>query len=193
MIYILIPTTEERRERFRECVATLQHFAGVPFTVCSYENYREGFIKPIHTLLEDLKDDDIVWCIGDDTRLVEPDTLKRLVEKYRPGFIVQPDDGIQSGNIITMPLTDAKTMRDGTWPEYFLNYADTEFTIVATALGRYLYCPDIKVEHSHWRNGKAKRDSTYTFADEMCEKDAKLFEERKAFGFNNNKLLQNEK
>lgn len=181
MIHILIPTTEERRERLAECIKTIHEFAGVPHIISTYENYREGFVKPCQLLLKDYKEDTMVWCIGDDTRLIEPDTLKRLLERYNQEYpnkdgVVQPDDGIQNGQIITMPLCTVKTMLEkGIHIEFFLNYCDNLFTDLMKRDNKYTYCPEIKVEHHHHINGKAKKDETYTHAG------TKFFEDQQAY------------
>lgn len=188
MIHILIPTTAERRDRLRECVDLIHENAGYPHIISTYENYREGFITPIHKLLQDLKPETLVWCIGDDTRVREPDTLKKLVEAFETAFperdgVVNPNDGIQCGNIITMPLCTAHTMAAYTHKDYFLNYADNEFTIIMTAKGKYLYCPEVNVEHAHHVNKKAPLDDTYAHANTKVDDDRLLFEQRKATNF----------
>lgn len=181
MIYILIPTTEERRERLAKCVASIHENAGVPHIISTYENYREGFVKPFHLLLKDLKEDTMVWCIGDDTILTEKDTLKRLLDVYRATYpnndgVVQPDDGIQHGNIITMPLCTAKTMLEkGIYLDFFLNFCDNIFTELMTKEGKYTYCPEIKVEHQHHCVGKAPADETYKYANTQFEKDRQTY------------------
>lgn len=181
MIHILIPTTLERRERLAECIATIHEFAGVPHIISTYENYREGFVTPCHKLLVDLKPETMIWAIGDDTRLVEENTLGRLLDTYRANYpdndgVVQPDDGIQNGQIITMPLCTAKTMLEkGIHLEFFLNYCDNLFTDLMKRDNKYTYCPEIKVEHHHHINGKAKKDETYTHAG------TKFFEDQQTY------------
>ena len=163
-----------------ECLYYIHENAGYPHVMVTYENYREGFVKPIHLILDGLKPETLVWCIGDDTKLVEPDTLKRLVEALADlSWVVQPDDGIQHGNIITMPLCTAETMRKYTYKGYFLNFADNEFTDIMTAEGRYKYHPEIKVEHMHPAVKKAPMDETYAYAQTKFNDDRVLYEERK--------------
>lgn len=188
MIYVCIPTTKERRERLAKCVASIHENAGTPHAIITYENYREGFVGPIHKILEGLRDDALVWCIGDDTILTEPDTLKRLEETFRSIYpdgdgVVNPDDGIQRGAIITMPLCTALTMRRYTYKEYFLNCADNEFTMIMKDRGKYTYVPSVQVEHQHHIVGKAKKDETYSYALSLYPADTELFHKRKARGF----------
>jgi len=181
IVHILIPTTEERRERLAKCIASIHENAGYPHIISIYENYREGFVKPCSYLLKDLKEDTLVWCIGDDTILTEKDTLKRLVDAYRANYpandgVVQPDDGIQHGNIITMPLCTAKTiLTKGIYLDFFLNFCDNIFTEVMQRDNKYTYCPEIKVEHQHNVNGKAPDDETYRYARTLFEKDRETY------------------
>lgn len=187
-VYICIPTTKERRERLAKCVDSIHELAGYPHIIVTYENYQEGFITPIHKILGGLRDDTLVWCIGDDTVLIEPDTVKRLVTMFYKAFpegdgVINPNDGIQNGQIITMPLCTAYTMRKYTFKGYFLNYADNEFTDVMNAQRKYGYVPNIHVDHQHWVNGKAKKDATYEHAGTKFEADRLLYEARKARNF----------
>ena len=189
MIYICIPTTEERRTRLAKCIESIHKFAGVPHCILTYENYREGFIAPIHKMLENLNGSTMVWCIGDDTILTEENTLGRLYEAYKlkfgdtKGGVVNPDDGIQHGRIITMPLCTAYTMRKYTYKGYFLNFADNEFTEIMEKQGTYLYVPEVKVDHQHHSAGKAPADETYAYANTRYPADHGLYEIRKAKGF----------
>lgn len=185
MIHILIPTTKERKERLNKCIESIHENAGIPHIISTYENYREGFVKPCSYLLQDLKDDTMVWCIGDDTILTESDTLKRLLDIYNEKYpnkdgVVQPDDGIQHGNLITMPLCTAKTMlTKGIHLEFFLNFCDNIFSELMVKEGKYTYCPDIKVDHQHYCVGKAPPDKTYEYARTRFEDDRKAYFKKK--------------
>jgi hypothetical protein len=179
MIHILIPTTKQRRERLAKCVESIHENAGTQVIISTYENYGEGFVTPCHKLLVDLKPETIVWCIGDDTILSEPDTLRRLLDRFNSlpnDVVVQPDDGIQHGAIITMPLCTAKTMLEkGIYLEFFLNFCDNIFTEVMIKENKYFYCPEIKVDHQHWVNKKAVPDETYAIAQTHFAKDQETY------------------
>jgi hypothetical protein len=181
IVHILIPTTEERRERLSKCVASIHENAGFPHIISTYENYREGFVKPCYLLLKDLKEDTLVWCIGDDTILAEKDTLKRLVDAYRACYpnndgVVQPNDGIQGGNIITMPLCSAKTMIEkGIHLDFFLNFCDNIFTEIMRKENKYTYLPDINVDHQHFSQRKSPLDETYAYANTQYDKDRETY------------------
>ena len=180
MIHILIPTTKQRRERLQKCIESIHQNAGTPHIISTYENEGEGFVTPCWKLLKDLKPNTVVWCIGDDTILTEPDTLKRLLAVYDDNndCVIQPDDGIQHGAIITMPLCSAETMlRDGIHMEFFLNYCDNIFTEIMVKKGKYIYCSDVFVDHHHWVNNKAIPDETYAVAESKKEQDRLTYEQ----------------
>jgi hypothetical protein len=174
-IHILIPTTFERRQRLSHCIDSIHRNAGYPHIISTYENYREGFVKPCHRLLRDLKPETMVWCIGDDTILSQPDTLRRLMgvfEECPSDIVLQPDDGIHHGRIITMPFCAAGTMlENGIHLEFFLNFCDNVFTEIMVKKRKYVYCPEIRVEHQHWINRKAPPDDTYAYAASKFDED----------------------
>jgi hypothetical protein len=182
IVHILIPTTKQRRDRLAKCIDSIHEKAGCPHIISTYENYKEGFVLPCYKLLIDLKPDAMVWCIGDDTVLVEENTISRLVSEYEKNYpnndgVVQPNDGIQSGRIITMPLCSAKTMLEkGIHLDFFLSYCDDVFTMIMRKEGKYTYCSDIHVEHQHWSVDKAPLDETYEFAKNKLEEDKNAFE-----------------
>lgn len=187
MLHILIPTTADRRERLATCLESIKAHAGIPYIVMTYENYREGFVGAIHKMLAGLKDDTLVWCIGDDTELT-PGALQKLVDAHAARFpdgngVSQPDDGIHGGKIITMPLTSAGIMKAFTYREYHHNYADNEFTIIMKHYDRYQYVAESVMTHAHWINNKAKKDDTYAGAMEKYKADGDLYEKRVADGF----------
>ena len=183
IIHILIPTTKERRNRLEKCINSIREKAGFPHIISTYENYREGFVLPCYKLLKDLNPETIVWCIGDDTVLIEEDTLARLVAEYEKNYpendgVVQPNDGIQSGRIITMPLCSAKTMLEkGIHLDFFLSYCDDVFTLIMRKEGKYTYCSEIHVDHQHWSVDKAPLDETYEFAKTKLKEDEQAFKE----------------
>lgn len=184
IVHILIPTTAERRERLARCIESIHENAGYPHIISTYENYQEGFVTPCYKLLQDLQPDTMVWCIGDDTILTEPETLKRLMDIFvsypDEDIVVQPDDGIQHGNIITMPLCTAKTMLEsGIHLEFFLNFCDNIFTEIMTKKGKYIYAPSVKVDHQHWVNKKAPHDNTYAYAQTRFEQDRENYYKKK--------------
>lgn len=169
-VVVCIPTTPERRHRLATCMESINTHAGYPCIIMTHENEYEGFVVAIHRILDRLADDTLVWVIGDDVTMHEPDTMKRLVDAYERLYpegdgVVNPDDGIQCGALITAPLTTAKVMREGTSRDFFHYYADNLFTDTIRRLGKYTYLPDVKITHSHHCNGMAPKDHTYTITE----------------------------
>ena len=180
-VVVCIPTTPERRDRLAVCMESINTYAGYPCIIMTHENEYEGFIVAIHRILDRLADDTLIWVIGDDVTMHEPDTMKRMVEAYDKMYpdhdgVVNPNDGIQRGALITAPLTTAKIMRDGTSKEFFHSYADNLFTDRMKCLGKYTYLPDIHVTHNHHCNGLAKKDHTYAIASEHLQRDYDIYQ-----------------
>jgi len=184
-ITILIPTTPERRERLAKCIDSLREHTTQPYKLMIYENNYEGYVGAIHTLLDGL--DGLVWCLNDDV-ILKNDALKVLTETFEKEFpkmngLLQPRDGIQEGNVATLPFCHSKIMQALTHKGYHHNFADQEFTMRMTAAGLYKYCPDAVVEHQHWINSKAEKDKTYTDSQVRFEQDKELFTNRLQNGF----------
>ena len=180
-VVVCIPTTPERRSRLATCMESINTNAGYPCIIMSHENQYEGFVVAIHRILDRLADDTMVWVIGDDVTMHEPDTMKRMMESYshlypnRDG-VVNPNDGIQCGALITAPLTTAKIMREGTSKEFFHSYADNVFTDIMNRSGKYTYLPHINITHSHYCNGLAEKDRTYCVASDHLQKDYETYQ-----------------
>jgi hypothetical protein len=180
-VVICIPTTPQRSLRLETCVASIRRCAGYAhYAIMTYMNVNEGYVKAIHTLLQTLAPDQLVWCIADDIIIEEPDTLKRLVNIYTQTFpqcdgVVSPNDGIQNGRIATMPLTTSRIMRDNTLTCFFHNYADNIFTERMRALGKYRYADEVHVTHAHWCVGKSIKDTTYQLALDKLRDDERMY------------------
>lgn len=180
LITILIPTTPERRERLAKCIDSIREHTTQPYRLMIYENVGEGYVKAIHTLLEGVQG--LVWCLNDDV-VLKNNALKILTEKFYELYphwngLLQPKDGIQEGNVCTLPFCHSEIMKRFTFKGYHHNFADQEFTIIMNSAGLYTYVPEAEVEHMHWINGKAEKDVTYTDSQVLFEQDQKLFEER---------------
>lgn len=184
-ITILIPTTPERRERLQQTIQSIREHTTQPYRLMIYENNYEGYVKAIHTLLEGV--DGLVWCLNDDV-ILKNDALKILSDKFEELYpqhngLLQPRDGIQEGNVCTLPFCHSKIMQRFTHKGYHHNFADQEFTLIMKANNLYTYVPEAVVEHKHWINGKAEQDKTYTDSQTRFEKDKELFTNRLNNGF----------
>jgi hypothetical protein len=182
ILHILIPTHPSRQERLKVCLQSIKEHVTVPHEVIVYENERGGFVPAIHDMLE--KVDGIIWAIGDDTVVVDNSVdilFKQFLETYpEHDGVVQPDDGIQHGAIITMPLCHSKTLQKYTFKGYNHWYADNEFTEIMQSMNLYTYLPDCVVDHIHWANKKVAQDESYNVSLRKNEHDHKLYLERKA-------------
>jgi hypothetical protein len=176
MVYIIVPSVKERREQLQKCIDSIYKNAGYPCVICIYENEPRGAIIAMHEMIEGIND--IVWFIGCDTILTEKDTLKRLMEQYEDGLVLCPDDGIQHGRVITSPLCHSNLIKKYMCKDYFHNWADQEFTDIMNEKGIYKYCPEIKIEHNHWVNGKAPIDDAYKLAYQKDKEDKELYLKR---------------
>lgn len=191
MIYVLIPTTVDRRERLAKCVDALRaSVCSEPFTICTYENKDGGFIAAIHKMLEGIDDNSLVFCIGDDV-IVDKTCLHRLYEAYTnaprtkmmQGVVCQPYDEFHNGAIVVNPFCQAWVMKRYQYKGYIHNYADVEFTEIIKERKMYLYVPDAIVEHVHHINNKAEFDQTYKDCSKFLDHDRGLYQSRKAAGF----------
>jgi len=185
-VTILIPTTPERRERLQQTIESIREHTTLPYKLTIYENNYEGYVKAIHTLLDGV--DGLVWCLNDDV-ILKNDAVKILCDKFielypKYNGLLQPKDGIQEGNVATLPFCHSKIMKTLTHEGYHHNFADQEFTMRMNAAGLYTYVPEAVVEHNHWINGKAEQDRTYSDSQILFQKDQELFANRLQNGFN---------
>ena len=179
-VTILIPTTPERKERLARCMESVKKHITVPYDIKVYENNYEGYVAAIHKLLEGVNG--LVWCLNDDI-VLENDALSILKRHFLERFpnrdgLVQPKDGIQEGNVATLPFCDAEVMRKYTHKGYFHNFADQEFTMIMKSLNKFLFVPEAIVTHEHWINVKAEKDFTYSNSQSYFEKDKEIFVNR---------------
>jgi hypothetical protein len=185
MITILIPTTAERRPQLERCIQSIREHTTQPYKLMIYENKYEGYVKAIQVLLSEV--DGIVWCLNDDV-VLKNDALKILTEEFGKRFpqmngLLQPSDGIQEGNVATLPFCHSAVMRKLTFKGYHHNFADQEFTLIMKELGLFAYIPEAQVEHLHWINNKAPKDMTYGYSANHFNEDQVLFEKRQANKF----------
>lgn len=185
LLYILIPTTKSRRERLDVCVRSIKDNVKVPHAIVTYENSLGGFVPAIHDMLKGI--DAIVWAIGDDT-VVETDGVDKLWIKFNEIYpdasgVVQPDDGILHGGVITMPMCHARTLEKFTYKGYLHWGADAEFTDIMKQMGKYTYVPEAIIGHRHWVNGQAPIDEVYKKSSLTNDADVALYNERKKNNF----------
>lgn len=183
MLNILIPTTIERRDQLKECIANIEKYADIPYEIFTDENNDGGWVKAIHRFCN--THTGLTWVIGTDVRIGEK-TLSTMVEAYNKTFpnkdgIVQPYDEFHEGKLAVHPLGDTETLKKYIYDGYIHCFSDNEMTERAMSDGKYLYVPEAYVEHLHFINKKAEEDETYKkiYNKENYEKDRTLYLERK--------------
>ena len=186
MIYILIPTTKERRPRLEKLIESLrvQEFAPA-FTVCIHENSSGGCVKPTHEMLEGING--LVWILNDDM-VVSSEAIANLAIDYAAAFpdndgLCSPADDIHHGRLCVAPFCHSDVLKRYYHKGYTHNYGDTELTEVMKARKKFLIVPDARVAHEHPINGKAEVDETYKSSQATYSQDEELFNQRRALGF----------
>ncbi len=185
MIYILIPTTKERRSRLDDLLESLRK-NDFPHTTCIYEN-NEGAVKAIHKMMEGINGLMMPLC---DDHVLSPDYLEKLCTAYHKVFpdnegIAQGYNQIQKGRLLQNVLCHSDICKKYFYKGYIHSFVDTEFTEVVKIKGiPYLYVPEAIAEHRHVTNkDRSLMDETYRMAAENLEIDRQLFYKRKAKGF----------
>lgn len=186
MIYICVPTTEERREQTDRLVASIrEHTKDVQHSIVLYENQDGGWVPAVHNVLSSI--DGFVVLLGSDC-LVTERWLSTLWERFCKVFpnkdgVAQPFDEINQGRLCQHPLGHSKVIKEYLHPGYIHNFSDNEMTDRLLEDGKYLYVPESKVEHLHWVNKKAPMDETYKQIMSTYERDKQLYQNRLSAGF----------
>jgi len=185
LIYVLIPTTPDRRENLSKCLAALQENK-FPHVVCIFENPRIGINKALETMWQGING---LMIILDDDRIVAPDFLEILYEKFITAFpnkdgIAQFCEELNQQRLIGGGLAHTDFYKKN-WPTcYFHNFADTEFTMIIQAWNLpYIWVHEAKTEHFHPYVGKSAIDATYQGAFDNYKKDEELFKDRSSHNF----------
>lgn len=185
MIYICVPTTEERRTQTDRLLKSIRENTKIQHSVVLYENWDGGWVPAVHNMLKGI--DGFVVLLGSDV-VVKDGWLEILWEKFCEKFprmdgCAQPYDEINHGALCQHPLGHSATIREYLHEGYIHNFSDNEMTERLIAHDRYLYVPESKIEHLHWVNKKATGDETYKKVMESFERDKILYTKRKQNGF----------
>lgn len=175
MIYIIIPTTPERRYRCNQLVKSIQENThDIPYTICIYENLDGGWVPAIYNALEGING--LVWLLGSDT-IVENNAVKILFDNYKDGYILEPFNEMHGETLCQHPFGHSDTIKKYLDKRFIHWYSDTYFTLLAKRDNKLLFVPEAKIQHNHFVNGKADVDETYKtiFNEETVAKDRLLF------------------
>lgn len=182
MLYILIPTTEERRNRLDKLVDSIHNSTYKEVCICTYENWDGGYVKPLYKMMEGLSPSSLIFFVGDDC-VLESDCLQKLMDAYNKlgnGYIYQPDDSIQNGFLATSPMCDVETMKKYLFKGYIHYYSDNEIAERAAKDGKYVYVKEAKLNHEHPVKGFSE-DETYKHTSQAMMHDKEMYLSRKKY------------
>jgi len=182
IIYIMIPTTKERRPRLRELLDSIdENTDGMKYVVCVYENEDGGWVRAIHNAIAGI--DGMVMLLGSDV-VVKKDWLRNLWEVFCREFprrdgAAQPYDEIHKGGLCQHPLARADTIRQYLDQDFIHNFSDTWMTEMLREEKKYVYVPNAIIEHKHFLINKADEDETYKKVFESYDRDKAVYVRKK--------------
>jgi hypothetical protein len=186
MIYVVIATTKQRRERLQECIEAIRNSI-IPHSILIYENNDGGCCLATSKALEGLEDHALVFLLNDDM-IVSPSCLETLYKEWlkdpNPKNIFQPYEDIQQGRLAVSPFTTVGTLKYFLSRGYKHSFWDTEMTIMAMAYQRYKFVPEAILEHKHMIKNPDLQDETYKISQDKLAFDTELFNKRKEKQFN---------
>jgi len=186
MIYVLIPTTPDRKKRLRGAVASVKRsVCSEPIEIRIDVNNYEGAVKALLRLFHSV--DGLALFLGDDCEVM-PDTIQILHDAYVKRF---PDqDGMCASAdakslIISLahPFAHTKTFIEHTHPGYFHNFVDREWFDRMQYRDRYLAVPKARILHNHWSKELSPIDNTYKVGEASSDADGLLYNQRRARNF----------
>ena len=185
LIYIVIPTTKERRPRARELLASIEaHTENIRHAVIIYENDDGGWVPAVHNAIAGLNG----YCVllGSDV-VVESNWLRVLWDTFIAAFpegdgAAEPYNEIHGSQLCQHPLAHTATIKKYLHSGYTHCYSDNEFTERARRDGKLIYVPEARIEHKNASIGKSAWDATYerVYNPETSARDRALYERRKA-------------
>jgi len=186
MIYIVIPTTPERRlETARLVQSVRENTMDMKHSILIYENNDGGWVPAVHNALEGING--FVVLLGSDV-VVKSGWLSTLWQGFCVAFpnkdgAAQPYDEINGGYLCQHPLAHSDTIKKYLYRGYIHNFSDNEMTDRLLAEFKYCYVPGSLIEHLHWVNGKALKDETYKTIMKSYEQDRQTYEQRRIGGY----------
>lgn len=183
LIYILIPTTPERKEKLALTLASIAENK-LPHVVCIYESEGEGGSIALFKMLQGING--LCFVLNDDM-VIAPDCLEKLYFEWlrkipEEDVLLQPFDNINKGKLAVSPFCHSDVLKKYFYHGYIHCFADTELTEVLKAKGSYFYVPEAKMQHNHYKITN-KNDDTYQFSRDHHAVDRELYFKRKANGF----------
>lgn len=181
-ITIVIPNTEERRNRADTLLQSIKENTNYPnYSVKVFYNELGGWVPAVHEAIKDI--DGYVVLLGSDV-VVKKNWLTTLVARFFEKFpngdgAVQPFDEINNGALCQHPLAHTDTIRKYLDKRFIHNFSDNWMTEMLKKEDKYLYVPESKIEHRHWVNNKAEKDTTYETVMSTYEQDKETYNQLK--------------
>lgn len=182
MIYIIITTTKQRRERLQKCIDAIR-LSTIPHSIVLYENSDGGCVLALRKAISGI--DAPVFILNDDM-IVEPDCLRTLYDEYLkdPSCVYQPYEGIHEGKLAVSPFCHSSTIKPYFEKGYIHSFWDTELTIMSMAFNKYRIINTAKLDHQHVIRDPSLQDETYKISQDSLAVDTLLFNQRKLKQFN---------
>ena len=157
------------------------NYAGLrmPPTWIVYIQRQMSMCEKIASAMAVLDDAEFYGFLGDDAFPLTPHWDTITVEAAGDWNVVGSADGIQDEKLSVHPVAGRKLVEALGWfalPGVKHLYFDTALTELAKALGRFVYLPDVQIEHLHHSVGKSEYDETYKLHAEYGQHDKEVFE-----------------
>ncbi len=181
MIYIMIPTTKERRPQTDRLLQSIrENTEDIPHCVVLYENSDGGWVKALHRAMEGIND--FVMLIGCDC-VVQKGWLSTLWNAFLKAYptgngVVEPYNEFHHGKLCQHPLGHSLIIKQYLDKDFVHNFSDNWMTDRLNEVGGYTYVPEAKIEHMHWANGKAEQDETYKILMSTYHIDKETYERK---------------
>jgi len=176
-IYIIIPTTKERREQTDRLLTSIRENTDIPHAVVLYENDDKGWVVALHRVLAGIEG--YVMLLGCDTVVHEGwlSTLwKAFIKKFPKGEgVAEPYNELWNGKLCQHPMGHSSVIKQYLDRDFIHNWSDNWMTDRLNEKKLYLYVPEAKIEHRHWINGKAAMDKTYQTLMESSDRDRETY------------------
>ena len=187
MIYIVIPTTKERRPQTDRLLASIREHTKVEHSVVLYENSDGGWVVALRKVLAGING--LAFLVGCDC-VVHDGWDIALIEGYLKAYpngegVVEPYNELHHGKLCQHPFGHTEVLLQYLDPDFIHNFSDNWMTERLNEKGLYTYIPESKIEHMHHVNKKAEMDETYKTVNASYAKDAETYQ-RKTREYNDN-------
>lgn len=179
MIYVLIPSTPDRKKRLEKCISLIKKsVCREPIEIVVEENNYEGYVAPMLRMVNRI--DGLAFLIGNDVE-VKRLTIDNLYRAYIKNFpendgIVTPVDELDPNSEIAQhPFGHTKTFREIIFPGYFHNFVDREWTDIMKQRGKFAIARDAFITHRHYSRNRNLKDKTYAVGEKSSDKDGRLY------------------